>query len=184
MRVLVRHAGFIAGLGLLLPLAGAALADGSVCVYCTEPSQTYICAFDPNIPVGSVKYADKALPFVCVDELAKYGHHASCRVEREPLGNVCNGVRRYISVPQDAAVPPADPGAGAGASASAGASPTPPSAIVIAPPGEVKREPQTVEEMAKKAMASSGEDMKAAGKSFNRQIKKSWDCLVSLFQNC
>jgi hypothetical protein len=139
--------------------------------------------------------------FLCITELAKAGGHASCSATRGQ-STPCPGETRTVMFSL------ADPGAAPLATASPPplvpvpssttplapgedlppvalpppqaqpAQPTPPVETGSAPPAGEK--PNAVEDLAKK----TGKAVSDTGKAVGNAVKKSWDCVASLFGDC
>lgn len=172
------------GLGATAGLAA------ELCVTCSGPDATYRCvlgtavASTPEDPAGQV---------LCIRELAKFGHHESCAVDRRPPAQ-CPGMLRAVSPPEAVRdLPPL-------ARPPAGPMGTPMPLPVEAKP---KQEgPRTVEELAKGTAKSTGDGigkagdavkdtaqnagkaMGKAGDAVGSAAKKSWHCLTSFFTDC
>jgi hypothetical protein len=175
------------------------------CVTCTTPDATYRCV------IGGDSAAAKSSrgQLLCITELAKSGHHASCSAGRNTSGT-CPGELRTVMMPPGAepmappladtapiTPPPAIPGpyAKQPVAAQAPGAPHPPADLPPAgatpegttPEGAAPAEapapeaaPQTVEEGLKKA----GKAVTDTGNAVGNAIKKTWTCLSSLFGDC
>jgi len=195
-RIFSRAAVATAVLGAVM-LTGEAAA-GELCVSCLEPQATYRCQIEGTDPAGPTPAGAQVL---CIKELATRGGHASCSLSRSGAAETCAGTLVVVAKPDGhplADAPPAGtsaPGEGtAGAAAPAASEPAP------------KAPPATVEALAKEAAAQSkrdwdkttsavadttkaaGEGLKEgvtkAGDSVGSALKKSWNCVVSLFSAC
>jgi hypothetical protein len=153
-------------------IATAALATPSraqeYCVGCTSPDVLYRCIID-----GAQPGKTGSLPLLCITALAKNGH-ASCSVMRGVGVIDCNGPVRHVSVP-------------AAGDASAAVATAPPAAVKPVNEGD----PQTVEEMLRRAKQKSDRDWAKTNSEIqtnNSEIgnffKKSWGCVASLFSRC
>lgn len=186
-----------AAAGWLLAGAGTVVAQtpSGLCVVCSEPSASYSCviaeANDPYLMRGG----ERASHFVCVTELAKLGGHASCRVRRD-FSTHCDAPQRVVSIkglaepaPTTAAAPPgADPNAGGDPKGAAAAG-------AAAQPAQPQGPPQTLEELAKRTAAGSGDALKktgtavvdgakSAGSAVGGALQQTWNCVTSLFTSC
>lgn len=187
----------IAAAGGLLPGAQIAVAQtpAGLCVVCSEPSASYSCviaeAGDPYLLRGG----ERAVQFVCVTELAKLGGHASCRVRRD-FSTHCDAPQRVVSVKGLAEPAPAPAAAPQGADPNAGGDPkTPATAGVAAQSAQQQGPPQTLEELAKRTAAGSGDALKktgtavvdgakSAGSAVGGALQQTWTCVTSLFTSC
>lgn len=161
------------------------------CVTCTGPDATYRCIIGGE-PSPAARTSRGQL--LCITELARSGGHASCSVGR-PAAGACQGDVRTVMFPsaaETAAPPTADaqpemtyPGAEAQA----------PAAVPPGPQTPSEGPPQTVEELAKKTMETSGQGLKQAGEAVTNTaksagnavgtaLKKTWTCLTSFFGDC
>jgi hypothetical protein len=175
-----------AGLAALASVANAA----EYCVSCAGPEAVYRCEIE-GTPEG--QGTDPKAQLLCITELAKSGGHESCAVTRGS-SVPCAGETRLLAAPIGEPVPV--PSVGADAPVAIPPEPAPEDAA-----GEGKP-PRTVEEMAKNTVRSSkeglekagetvvggaktaGEKIGSAGSAVGSAAKKTWDCLVSLFNDC
>lgn len=152
-------------------------AAAEYCVTCANPPAMYRCAIagTPAEP-GS----DPGQSLACIQQLATGGKHETCLVSKSaPFP--CPGELRTIEA--QLTPPPTQPAAN-GTPAAEGdvAKPTSP------PPKAV---PHTVEELAKQAVEQTktgidkaGEATGKAGSAIGNAMKKTWDCLSTLFTGC
>lgn len=190
MRVLA-----IAVPGVLLALAGGATAQ-EFCVTCKGPDASYRCTIGGDPPAGARSARGQ---FLCITEIAKAGGHASCSATRAQ-DTPCPGPTRTVMFPPGEIGPP--PTAEGGTPlAPVSPAPLPPPAPPVgavtqpaphpqpgvayepppppaAPPAEEK--PNAVEDLANK----TGKALNDSGKAVGNAVKKSWDCVTSLFGNC
>ena len=170
----------------------APIAHGAdLCVTCSEPAATYACALegaDPAAPVAS------GMQVLCIKEMATRGGHGACAISRAPSGALCAGQRVVIARPAGGVLSQ-DPAAGvpaAGTNAPAAAAPVPPAK---APPATVEALAKEAAEQSKKdwektksavteTTEAAGQGLKKAGNSVGSAVKKTWDCVVSLFTSC
>jgi hypothetical protein len=177
-------------IGLLLGLIWRQqVVAGEICVVCSEPQARYRCgleADDPGTPVPS------GLQLLCIKQLAARGGHKSCSVDRLSAAAPCDATRVTLTKPVDGVVAP-DPGI-------ASDKPNVPLSPRDMPAGDAP--PPTVEALAKATAAQSqrdwdktnaqvkestsvaGEKLGQAGNAVGTAIKKSFDCVVSLFSAC
>lgn len=171
---------------------------GEICVVCAEPAASYRCGFEGETAAPASAAGNQLL---CIKELAVRGGHASCSIDRTRAARPCEGT--LVALPN-----PAD-GAAAGAPAviepPVANAPAPVPVPVPAPaPVQAGRDqpPATVEALAKATVAQSksdwakanatvketadgaAEDLKKAGSAAGNAVKKSWNCVVSLFSAC
>lgn len=166
---------------LTVSLAAVALTPATagaseVCVSCTGPDTVYRCTVDQSADVASYRYGKRVLQFVCITELARQGNHQKCRVQRGE--GLCLGVERVVSL-----TAPLDPTAAADASQTAeadGSDGVPAPEATPQKPGP----PKTVEELARRTASSSKEQLEKTGDAVGGAMKKSWNCLTSLFTQC
>ena len=161
-------------------LAASAAQAQSVCVDCANPGRTYSCTVKNSERVAGIRNSGRALEFVCISELARMGGHETCRVSTAYAGP-CIGQPQEIDmakVGSDAVVigKPSDQPGGA------------PGAPVVP---VRKGPPQTLEELARETMSKSKEQiaetdekLRKAGDAVGGAVKKTWDCLTSLFNRC
>ena len=156
-----------------------------ICVTCSDPAATYRCALEGD---DSARPAAPGALLVCIKELARRGGHTSCSVERTRAIDTCAGTLTVL--PQPAANPltqdtPADPGTPA---TTPSEPPSKPPATVEALAKDAAEQAQKDWEKTKTAVkegaSTAGEGVKEAGTKVGSAIKKSWDCLWSLFSSC
>ena len=182
---------------LLLGFATTASAQ-EFCVTCTGPDATYRCVIGGEVSTATRSSRGQ---FLCITELARTGHHASCSAARGQA-TPCPGETRTVMFPADEpAVPPmAEPLAPASPPMQPAQSAPPPAFAPApvpqqaqpqvphdqqavqpppeAPPTEAK--PNAVEQIAKK----TGEAVTETGNAVGNAMKKTWTCVTSLFGNC
>jgi hypothetical protein len=164
---------------VLCGLAATASAQ-EYCVTCSVPDAKYRCIIggEPS-PAGRGARGQ----LLCITELARSGGHTSCSVGRT-TAEPCDGEMRTVLFPAaadpTAPVAEAQPGMVVEGAEAAGEAQAP-----------AEGPPQTVEELAKKSMETSGEGLKKAGEavsetaqSASNVMKKTWNCLSSLFSDC
>jgi len=178
-----------------LILATTSLAAEELCVVCTGPPATYRCDAATNPATGA------SFQLLCVKQIATRGGHDSCSVDRTRTNVPCDGVLVTLEQPADGAVLPPPPAARATALPIA----TPPSTPPGAAPNPAQSDnapPATMEELAKETAEQSkkdwaaandkvqesaqaaGQSLKKAGGAVGDAVKKSWNCVVSLFSQC
>lgn len=169
--------------GALSMLAGGAASAQSVCVECREPEKSYRCTIKGSEKVQNVKGSSRAIEFVCISEIARARGHQSCRVSTGYAGP-CIGEHHEV----DIARPAGDSAAAASPEKSAGESSAKSEQQAQPKP---KGPPQTLEELARDTMSKSKEQMTAAdegmrkaGSAVTGTLKKTWDCMASLFSRC
>lgn len=184
-------------LALALP-AGAAAQE--YCVTCTGPDATYRCVIG-----GEASQAARTSrgQFLCITELAKAGGHASCSAARGQA-TPCPGETRTVmfslgdpgASPLEATAPqppgqPVNPPPTMAAPLAPGQELAP---VTLPPPGPAaphaaptetgtapaEPKPNMVEDLANK----TGKAVSDTGKAVGGAVKKSWDCVTSLFGNC
>ncbi|MEM7778461.1 MAG: hypothetical protein AAF732_23015 [Pseudomonadota bacterium] len=170
-------------------LSTAAHAD-SVCVACDGPDATYICKSPIDLSAVRRKVASRALGYACVQQIARQNGHASCKVRLEDRSQPCLGQR--FTLRETTVAPPAN--AAADRPANDTAPPSDPAQNTAEKTPE-DRSPRTVVELAERTADASKRELKKAGRaiedtsktvaeSITDAAKKSWLCVVSLFQNC
>jgi hypothetical protein len=193
-------------LALLLSTAASA---AELCVVCAAPVASYRCSLATDATDATVTaVSDAALQMQCIRDLATRGGHESCSIDRTRAGQPCDGPVALVTKPSGLPPSPADgfattPGTAAAAAPTSvtpadGAAPMPRVTAPTASPAP----PKTVEELAKMAAAQSKADWEAthaniksssqaaqkqleqAGSSAGSAMKKSWDCVISLFSRC
>jgi hypothetical protein len=165
---------------------GRASAQG-LCVECRAPDRTYSCSVKDSERVSNVRGASKALEFLCASEIARSNRHESCRVGTSFSGP-CIGEPFEIDVARlgtdaTSASPPLS-------QSQSGPSPATSPAVLPAQPAKTGP-PKTLEELARNTVAKSKEHLDAADEGVRRagnavgdSLKKTWDCVVSLFSRC
>lgn len=163
-------------------VASAAMAQ-EICVSCKEPDRGYRCSVKDSEKVKNVRGSRRAIEFLCVSEIARAGGHRSCSVGSNFSGP-CIG--QDIEVDLAKAAPDGQAELGVDPDRPEGGSPAP-GARQAAPSGP----PQTLEELARDTMSKSKEQisaadekMRKAGDAVGGTMKKTWDCLASLFSRC
>lgn len=156
----------------MLPTSGFA---AEVCVECSEPAAQYRCIV-PDHELATLRLPSKAIHFVCMTELAKQGSHRFCRVSQRPLGGLCAGQERTVSLD-------GRDDAGTGEAALPGPEET----------AEMtqKAPPATLADLAKQTAKSSGQGLEKAGTAIKNgaseigdRVGSAVDCVVSLFKRC
>ncbi|MEQ1696014.1 MAG: hypothetical protein ABL901_09270 [Hyphomicrobiaceae bacterium] len=157
---------------------------------CSEPAAAYRCGFEGETAAPASAAGNQLL---CIKDLAVRGGHKSCSIDRARARGPCEGT--LVALPN-----PAD-----GAAAAPPATVPPPIAeapSAPAPPETKDKQPATVEALAKATVEQSkkdwekanatvkdttieaGQDLKKAGNAVGNAVKKSWNCVVSLFSSC
>ena len=171
------------------------------CVTCSAPAAMYACVVQGSLPDAP---PDPREQLICIAELANSGGHDTCSVPRS-APKPCPGVLKIVA-PSSAVPPPAPPQAEAD-SWPADVMPSDNAGGVGAanpnvPPPAKPNAPRTVEELANETVKTSkqglekagnavtgtakkaGEQVGKAGSSVGKAAKKTWDCVVSLFNDC
>jgi hypothetical protein len=162
------------------------------CVTCSGPTAAYRCLIGGENTNAAARSSRGQ--FLCITELAKAGGHASCSATRGQSTS-CPGETRTVMfsladpgaaplattsppplVPVPSSTTPLPPGHDLPPVAlpppqAQPAQPTPPVETGTAPPANEK--PNAVEDLANKT-----------GKAVGNAVKKSWDCVASLFGDC
>ena len=180
----------------ILFAATSAAAQG-LCVECRAPERSYACTIKDSEKVAGVRGSGRAQEFLCISEIARLGGHQSCRINTSYSGP-CMGEAMELDIAKigrDAVVigkPAPDGVPGSEAGAAAGAVPEGVGSERQAKPAHVKKgPPQTLEELARQTVAKSKEQIgaaddgvKKAGDAVGGAVKKTWDCVTSLFKRC
>lgn len=165
-----------------------------LCVVCAEPAMSYRCALEGDAATGPVP---AGLQLLCVKELATRGGHKSCSVDRARTVETCNAA--LVTLARPAGEPPASL-AIAPAATAPGAEPTVPGPAPFepaanAPPATLealakdaaeqsKKDWETSQAKLKETTATAGQKIEQAGNAVGNAVKKSWDCVLSLFARC
>jgi hypothetical protein len=159
----------------VLGIAASAASAQEYCVICTAPDAKYRCSIggEPSIAAGASRGQ-----LLCITELARTGGHASCSVGRNS-GEPCEGEARTVMFP-----PSTDPAAPVvevhpelpPAEGAPPAAPVAPLAPAEAPPQPPQQQPAPP--------ATPPEEAQGSGNQLGNAMKKSWDCLSSLFSAC
>lgn len=170
--------------GFAATLASGSAAAQGVCVECKGPDQTYRCTIKDGEKVQNIRGAGRATEYICMTEMARAGSHQSCRVSTSYAGP-CIGTAREIDLAKINL--PAAPATGQAAPEGQAQAPGQPA---VAQP-ENNGPPKTLEELArntvsksKEQMAAADENMRKAGGAVEGTLKKTWNCVASLFSRC
>lgn len=199
VRVQVASLAFLAG----VLAASAAAAAEEVCVACSGPGAIYRCQVDVGNLGVSAKLVSKFAQYACAREMARQGRHESCSVQRESAGT-CSGEVRVItaaslsapapapatetasgpgSTPPAADQPPSETAAAPGKEQAA-AAPGTGAASKPAPEEQKPGPPKTMAELVERAGKQSKKDLDKTGEAIGGTMKKTWQCVTSLFQQC
>ncbi len=161
-----------------------------VCVECREPERTYRCTIKDGERVQSVRGINHAFEFLCISEISRAAGHKSCRVGTGFSGP-CIGQPFEVDVSRPAGD---NPGAGRAPAASSEArldTPVSPPAPGAPPAAPASKPPETLEQLARETVAKSkeqisaaDEQMRKAGDAVGGAVRKTWDCVTSLFSRC
>lgn len=178
---------------ILLVVAAQQSAAEELCVVCNDPPATYRC------DQGNGPATGPGLQLSCIKQLAQRGGHQSCTIDRTRAGAPCNGLLVTLD-PAAADTAPAPvaiaPSSGSNATPAQTALPAPiPAQPKDAPPATVEAlAKQTAEQSqkeweetnakVKETTQAAGQNLKKAGGAVGEAVKKSWDCVVSLFSAC
>lgn len=161
---------------LVAPVAVQLASAQEVCVQCEGPVSRYRCTIAEADKVGQFKGRGKAMEYVCVTELARIGRHERCRVNRD-AGNVCLGEQRVLSLSGPSEAPTEAAANGAVEAGEGGrAKNEPPRTLVEAARNTV--------DLSKKTAKDAGDQIGQAGEAVGGAVKKTWNCLVTLFSAC
>lgn len=170
------------------------------CVACSGPDAFYRCVLERAVPTGI------PLQFLCVKTLAREGGHATCAVRSGTVFECDAPIRRIdtvsaaerlspaaVDAPQEADSPRPLPAVGFAPEAPSGpGQPGMPHSVPAdqdRPPRDgsephERRDPETVEELAKTISRSSKETFVKAGEAIKTTSRKTWDCVSSFFKSC
>jgi hypothetical protein len=179
----------LAAVAALLAVATGTLAQ-EFCVTCSSPEASYRCLIGGEASMASRSSRGQ---FLCITELAKAGGHASCSATRGQA-TPCPGETRTVmfsvgdpeaSPLETTATPP--PVAPLAPGKDIAPVPLPPPGPEQ-PPAQAPQtteaaeapKPNAVEKFAKK----TGEAVTETGEAVGSAMKKTWDCVASLFGNC
>jgi hypothetical protein len=175
----------------LLVFGGRATGAEPICVVCSGPDATYRCELaagsgDPAI----LSQSDKLARYVCAVELAKQGGHEKCRARRR-TSEPCIGLSRSVSLNGQSAPPvvsegQATNGDGTGGTAQDGSEGPPKTMLELAKrtAGASEEQIKKAQDAVKNSANSAGEKLERAGEAMGGAVKKSWNCLASLFKEC
>ena len=158
---------------------------GELCVTCSEPQARYRCALeadDPNTPVQN------GLQLLCLKQLAARGGHKTCSVDRLQPTAPCDAALVTLAPPTDGSLAPT-------VQSGSGEPVVPNSAVADAPPPTVEALAKATAEQSKQdwdntnakvkeSTSAAGEKLGQAGSAVGSAVKKSIDCVVSLFSKC
>jgi hypothetical protein len=176
-------------------LTGAAAQE--FCVTCSGPDATYRCVIGGEATASARNSRGQ---FLCITELAKAGGHKSCSAARGQATPCPGETRTVVFTVGDPGASPLEQLPPDGATGMAPLAPVqiaPPVPQPVSPPGTQQAQPQppadtgsapageqakpnAVENFANK----TGEAVNDTGKAVGNAVKKSWDCVASLFGNC
>jgi hypothetical protein len=155
---------------LILGIAAPAASAQEYCVICTGPDAKYRCSIggEPSVAAGASRGQ-----LLCITELARTGGHASCSVQRNSA-EPCQGEARTVMFPAstDPATPVVEVQPDLPPAQGAPAVPAAP----LAPAGAPQQQQPSPPPPADNAHGS--------GNAVGNAMKKSWDCLSSLFSDC
>lgn len=182
---------------LVLAWASITASAGEICVVCSEPQQSYRCGFEGETAAPA---SGAGFQLACVKELATRGGHKSCSIDRARATGPCEGLLVALPHPGEAGSAATAPAVATVPVIQPAPGPVPvPAAAPITPKDEP---PATVEALAKATVEQSkrdwekanatvkettseaGQGLKKAGNAFGTAVKKSWDCVASLFSAC
>ena len=173
----------IAAAMLLSPLIAEAQ---EYCVTCKGPDATYRCVIGGDATVAARNSRGQ---FLCITELAKAGGHSSCSAARGQATPCPGETRTVMFTLGDPGASPLEQPTTTGATAPGhlapvetmpaplqGQAPVNPQATA---PVEEKK-PTAVEDFANK----TGKAVTDTGEAVGGAMKKTWDCVASLFGKC
>lgn len=174
-------------LAALTLVSSAATAD-DLCVVCADPPATYRCQIDGANPAAT---ATPGTQILCIKEIATRGNHKSCSISRDQSASPCEGTLVVLAKPEIS--PLKAPGKTAEPAPQIAGAPAPPQAAALGTDGNAP--PATMEALAKQAASqttkgledtttAAGNEVKKAGATMGSAVKKTWNCLSSLFTAC
>lgn len=189
---------YLRGLIAFALLSAPAAMAGELCVVCSEPNGAYRCAIEGDTSSGPPL---PGVQLLCIKELATRGAHKSCSIDRTAAAGPCDAALVTLARPADgtlqAVAPPVERPVSAAVS---DATTSPPAQPPVQPTKD--NPPATVEALAKAAAEQSkkdwdktnaqvkettavaGQQLEKAGNAVGNAVKKSWDCVASLFAHC
>lgn len=162
--------GVLAAAGVCLGMQTA--AANSICVTCDGPPAVYSCSYAPSEDGNGPPRSDRALQFMCIQDVARQYQHASCSVRRHEL-DACNGQIHMLSPFALRTAPP-------GTNKRIGAETSRSSEVAR----EKTKEPKTVLEMAKRTARSTKKQIDKSAKTVSKAARSTWRCISSLFSKC
>ncbi len=150
-------------------------ATSDLCVICQEPAAVYRCRAEgaepnlPPIPGTQIK---------CVTEISQRSGHGRCRIDKASTGTACVGQFVTVTAPSPPLQARTPTGAALEATRAVAAQPNAPAETVADKP------PETMEALAKDAARKSTQAVKDTSSAVGGALKKSWDCVTSLFKGC
>ncbi len=171
-------------------------SSGEICVSCREPAATYRCGLDGDEPGKSTPVG---LQLLCIKELAARGGHKSCSVDRTQLSAPCEGTNVRLPRPVDASLdanvrglkPTSESGVAVDTSAPQAigtvVTDTPPATVeefAKATAEKSKQDWDKTNATVKESTSAAGEKLEQAGSAVGSAMKKSLDCVASLFAKC
>lgn len=177
-----------AGIACLALWSSVAAGVGQeVCVECSEPLTVYKCSIEKSDKIRHFGNSERIIRYGCVKALAKLGNHSSCRASQTSKGT-CDGKPVQLTVNDLLKIPePTE------TTLSGGGNRTPvTNQGEQAPAGQAQKSdgpPRTMKELAenafsKQGLQDAGKSVNEAGKAVGGAVKKTWDCLTSLFSGC
>ncbi len=150
-------------------LAHDAIADAT-CVICYDPPGVYRCQ------VSTANMTQQG-HLACLQQIAAEGGHGSCSIRRGMTASDCDGPIKTIVGP---AAPIQTPSIAKGGSA-APASEAPASGE---PPRTVAEAARRAKNNADSQLKATEEQLRSSGEKTGGALKRSWDCMLSLFKKC
>jgi|LNFM01.2.fsa_nt_gb hypothetical protein len=162
--------------------SGSAIAQG-VCVECKSPDQTYRCSIKDSEKVQNVRGVGRATEYVCMTELARLGSHQSCRVSTSYSGP-CIGIAQELDLAKLTPATTPSPGQMAPDGKPLSSEAPLPQPAKTGPPKTLEELARNTVSKSKEQISAADESMRKAGGAVEGTLKKSWDCVVSLFSRC
>lgn len=185
--------GLIASLALtFVPQITANAEEASVCVICNEPAKVYQCNYSNLTTTANVKTINiKGVHFSCIREIAEYGSHGQCAAARN-VNNNCNGEPYQLkSLPAVTIKQPEKEDTDGTALKEEDTQPQKQPTLVETTEETYKQTTKQIKEgvektttTVKKGYDQTTETVKSIGNSIGDAATGTYNCVISLFQNC
>lgn len=184
----VKLLSMIATVWLALAMAQSSGANAtSFCVVCNQPVETYECVLPSEVARTDNSLARRGMRLACVQGIARAKNHGQCSI-RKGVQGACLGVPILLAdlVEAEALKRQAE---------QSGQRKTKSSEATVTQPRLKKErsqdEPRTLVELTERTIDATGEQLEKAGKSLEDAggaattfMRRSWECVTSLFADC